>query len=69
MGRSKRQNGPDRWDGYGAQVRIAGIVCDPGPDAEDRLRRLTAILLKLAHREGPPAAADLPHSDGSEEQD
>ena len=69
MGRSKRQNGPDRWDGYGAQVRIAGIVCDPGPDAEDRLRRLTAIILKLAYNEPLPPAADPPPDGGSEEQE
>ena len=67
METSERQNGQGRSSKNGPDVRIAGIVCDPGPDAEDRLRRLTAIILKLAYSELPLSANPTPDG-GSEEQ-
>ena len=66
METSKKQNGRDRSGKDGAQVRIAGIVCNPGPDAEDRLRRLTAIILNLAYNELPLSAN--PTQDGRDEE-
>ena len=41
-----------------AEVRIAAIVCEPSLDAEDRMRRLSAILLKLAGNEPAPPETD-----------
>ena len=49
-------------------MRIAGIVCDPGPDAEDRLRRLAAIILRLAYNDVPASAAEPTPDGGGEEK-
>ena len=46
-------------------MRVVGIEFKPGPDAQERLRRLFLILLKLADDE-MPGADPLP--DGSEEK-
>ena len=49
------------------EVRIAGIDFNPGPDAQDRRRRLFAILVKLAGEELPlPGADPLPDGGGEE---
>ena len=58
MGSSKRQNEGDRPGADAAEVRIAAIVCEPSLDAEDRMRRLSAILLKLAGNEPAPTETD-----------
>ena len=50
------------------ELKIVGIDFNPGPDAEERLRRLFIILLKLADDELPSAEADRSPDDGSEEQ-
>ncbi len=50
------------------ELKIVGIDFNPGPDAEERLRRLFIILLKLADDELPSAEADPSPDDGSEEQ-
>ena len=43
---SRRQsNGSSRAS---AELSVVAIKCNPGPDAEDRLRRLFTILLKHA---------------------
>ena len=68
MGSSKRQNEGDRPGADAAEVRIAAIVCEPSPDAEDRMRRLYAILLKLADDEPAPPAADSAAGVGDEEK-
>ena len=34
--------------GASPELRVVAIKCNPGPDAEDRLRRLFTILLKHA---------------------
>ena len=54
--RHKRQGGPGR---DAPEVRIVGIDFNPGPDAQDRLRRLLAIVAKLAGEELPLSVADL----------
>ena len=68
MANSERQNGRGKSGRNAGEVRIAGMVCDPGPDAEDRLRRLTAIILKLAYNERLLPAADSTQDGGGEEQ-
>ena len=68
MANSKKQNGRDRSGRDASDVRIAGIVCDPGPDAEDRLRRLAAIILRLAYNDVPASAAEPTPDGGSEEK-
>ena len=49
------------------EVKIAGIDFNPGPDAQDRRRRLFAIVVKLAGEELPLSVAN-PLPDGSEEK-
>ena len=39
-------------------MKVVGIDFNPGPDAEERLRRLFIILLKLADDELPLAGND-----------
>ena len=68
MASSKRQNKRGRSGADAAEVRIAAIVCDPSPDAEDRMRRLYAIILKLADDEPGPPAADSAAGVGDEEK-
>ena len=47
------------------ELKIVGIDFNPGPDAEERLRRLFIILLKLADDE-IPATDSSPDYDGEE---
>ena len=39
------------------------IISKPGPDAEDRLRRLFALLVRHATSHGQDAPADAPQSE------
>ena len=49
------------------ELRIAGIDCNPGPDAQDRLRRLFSLLIECAASDRLPASgADSSPDDGSE---
>ena len=62
--RHKRQGRPGR---DAPEVRVVGIAFNPGPDAQDRRRRLFAILVKLAGEELPlPGADPLPDGGGEE---
>ena len=47
-------------------MRITGIDFNPGPDAEDRLRRLFTILIKLADDDLPFPEADSSRGDCGE---
>ena len=47
----------------GPRLKLAGIDCNPAPDAEDRLRRLFTILLRLVVDDPPPPGTD-PSPDG-----
>ena len=47
------------------EMRVVGIDFNPGPDAEDRLRRLFTILLEHAVRERQAAPAE---DDGEERE-
>ena len=40
------------------ELKIVGIDFNPGPDAEERLRRLFIILLKLADDELPSSGTE-----------
>ena len=51
-------------------MRVVGIDFKPAPDAEERLRRLGTILLRLAQDDtDTPAPGTDPSPDGGEEQD
>ncbi len=50
---AKSRTKPGNRDGDAPEMRVVGIDFNPGPDAEDRLRRLFTILLKLADDDSP----------------
>ena len=50
------------------EMRVVGIDFKPAPDAEERLRRLGTILLRLAQDDTDTPGTD-PSPDGGEEQD
>ena len=50
------------------ELRVVAIKCNPGPDAEDRLRRLFTLLLDHAVGENQAAPVDAtPAEDDAEE--
>ena len=51
------------------EMRVVGIHFKPAPDAEERLRRLGTILLRLAQDDTPTPGTDPSPDDGGEEQD
>ena len=67
MANSKRQNKRDRTGEGATEIRVSGIDFNPAPDAEDRLRRLAGLLLRLVSDEMPSPGADAA-SDGSRKE-
>ena len=65
MERTKRQSRRGR-PGSASPVKTVGIDFKPDPDAEERLRRLFIILLKLADDEMPQLGTGSPPDDGRE---
>ena len=63
---SNRQKRPKNSGRTGPELRVTRVDFNPGPDAEDRLRRLFTILVKQAVRDDqrPPQADSSPHNDG-----
>ena len=60
---------PKNSGGTGPELRVTRVDFNPGPDAEDRLRRLFTILVKLAVKDGqpPPQTDSSPDDDGQAE--
>ena len=48
----------------GSELRVARVDFNPGPDAEDRLRRLFTLLVKYATRDKLPVPEQDSPSDG-----
>ena len=65
---AKRQKRRGRPEANPPDMRVVGIDFNPGPDAEDRLRRLFIILLKLADDELPQPGTGSPPDDGKGEE-
>ncbi len=66
----KRRSGTRIKRGRSAEPRIGTVTFNPGPDAEDRLRRLFTLLLGMANearerREGKGTRSD--HNAGGKE--
>ena len=61
----KRRLRPARED---PEMRIVGIDVKPAPDAEERLRRLFTILLKLAEDDLQLTGTDSSPDDGIQEK-
>ena len=51
---TKRRDQPKRSSRDSSDMRVVGIDFNPGPDAEERLRRLFTLLVKYATRDKLP---------------
>ena len=60
---AKSQTGPIRSGGDSSDLRVAGMHFNPGPDAQDRLRRLFTILVSLAESDEASPADPSPDDD------
>ncbi len=62
------QNKPKRPAKESPELRVVSIDFNPGPDAQDRLRRLFTLLVKYAVRDRqlPPRADSSPDGGGEE---
>ena len=64
MEETRRQRKPMKSGRAGPEPRVVRIDCNPGPDAEDRLRRLFTLLVRLAVRDNLPAREDRTGDEG-----
>ena len=64
MEETRRQRKPTKSGRAGPEPRVVRIDCNPGPDAEDRLRRLFTLLVRLAVRDNLPAREDRTGDEG-----
>ena len=62
----KRPKSPRRT---GPELRVVRVDCNPGPDAQDRLRRLFTLLVKCAARARLPVPEQDSLSDASPAED
>ena len=69
MGDKRSQKRPKRSGRTGPELRVARVDCNPGPDAEERLRRLFTLLVKHAARDRLPALEKDSPSDASPAED
>ena len=69
MKSKKRQERRGSQGDDAPELKIVGIDFNPGPDAEERLRRLFIILLKLADDELPFPGTEPPADKNKEEED
>ena len=64
---TKTRNGRKKPERDPSEIGVIRVFSNPGPDAEDRLRRLFSLLVKYATRDGkakpekdsPPGAPDV----------
>ena len=63
-GRTKSGN----RSGNAPEMRLAGIDFNPGPDAEERLRRLFTILVRLVDDDLPYPGAESHMAEGGDEE-
>ena len=69
MEETKSQHKPKGARKDPVDLRVVSIDFNPGPDAQDRLRRLFTLLVKYATEDKvPPSEADLSPGDGSEDE-
>ena len=66
---TKSQDKPKGSSRGGPELGVVSIDFNPGPDAQDRLRRLFTLLVESATRDKvPPSKADLSPGDDSEDE-
>ena len=68
MENTKSQDKPKGSSRGGSELGVVSIDFNPGPDAQDRLRRLFSLLVKYAVRDRqlPPRADSSPDGGGEE---
>ena len=62
--RSQERKDAARATGGPSDLKFVGMTFSPGPDANERLRRLTALLLRLTSDATPGNSVELTASDG-----
>ena len=55
MDDTQARNGGKRPERDPSEIGVIRVFSNPGPDAEDRLRRLFSLLVKYATRDGKAA--------------
>ena len=69
MEETKSEDKPKDSSRRGTELGVVTIEFNPGPDAQDRLRRLFILLVKYTTKDKvPPSEADLSSGDGSEDE-
>ena len=68
------QKKPKRTGGNASEIGVVRVSSNPGPDAEDRLRRALSLMIKYATRDrqaahGEDAPPDEPQSEDVPETD
>ena len=69
MKNDKRQKRPKRSDVDASEIGEIRVHYKPGPDSEDRLRRLTILLVKYAREHSQARSSDDSHADGRAGED
>ena len=60
----KRQNRRGKPRSDASEIGVIRVLYNPGPDAEDRLRRLMSLMVRHATRDGQaPNGEDAPPDD------
>ena len=57
---------PKRAGSNASEIGVVRVFCNPGPDAEDRLRRLFALMVRYATQDGVASTSADPDLDRSE---
>ena len=68
---TKTRNGRKRPERDPSEIGMVRVFSNPGPDAEDRLRRLVTLMIKYATGNGQaePEGDDAAHEDDHAEGD
>ncbi len=70
----KKKNGRGKPRSDASEIGVVRVFSNPGPDAEDRLRRLTSLMVKYATRDrraepGSDTPADEPDVESQAEEE
>ena len=68
---TKTRNGRKRPERDPSEIGVVRVFSNPGPDAEERLRRLVTLMIKYAtgNRQAEPEGDDAAHEDDHAEGD
>ncbi len=68
---TKTRNGRKRPERDPSEIGVVRVFSNPGPDAEERLRRLVTLMIKYAtgNEQAEPEGDDASHEDDHAEGD